>query len=965
PSGSALFDSIIVYNDALLNSAMKALGGDYERRDFDWIEQTNFPLTLFGYGEPELLVKLSFDPTRVDASRARDMLGRVHAALVAMAEQPWGSLGELSRVPTEELERVRAWNATAQPFPADRCVHELFEEQVARTPDAPAVVFREHELSYRELDQRANRVARRLLELGVGPDNTVGIFMERSLSMMVGLLGILKAGAAYVPLDPAYPRERIAIMLEDSHARVIVTTGALSARLPAHSATLLDLDERLQTEGDAHKPHSAVTGNHLAYVIFTSGSTGRPKGVMVEHRNVSNFFLGMDQRVGVGGGTWLAVTSISFDISVLELFWTLSRGFKVVIQEEGDKAGLARRATRQTPGLPRKVDFSLFYFAAEAGEASGDQYRLLIEGAKFADTHGFLAVWTPERHFHAFGGLYPNPSLTSAALATITQRVQLRAGSVVLPLHNPIRIAEEWSVVDNLSHGRVGLSFASGWHVDDFALAPGNYANRKQVTLQGIETIRKLWRGESVPVKNGNDQEIQVKILPRPVQPNPPIWLTAASSLDTFTTAGELGFNVLTNMLGQSMDDLREKLGAYRAARAKHGHEGPGHVTLMLHTFVGESVDAVRELVREPFTAYLKTSTDLVKKARWQFPAFARAGGVGGGEMAEAELTPEEENALMAHAFERYFKTNGLFGTPESCLELMTGLASVGVDEIACLIDFGVASDTVLAHLTHLHRLSELCSSSAVLSDEFSSIAEQIRRHGVTHLQCTPSLARLLLEDPDAHAALAGLQRLLLGGEALPMSLADTLTSLLEHGQLLNMYGPTETTVWSTTALVSNGTPVTIGRPFANTSIQLLDANLRSAPVGVAGELCIGGAGVTRGYLDRPELTAERFIPDAFSAPPFPPEPARLYRTGDLARFLPDGKIEFLGRLDHQVKLRGYRIELGEIESILARHTAVRQALVVVREDSPGDQRLVAYLVPDAAGAVSALPSATDQSAAG
>ena len=198
PSGSALFDSIIVYNDSLMNSAMKALGGDYERRDFDWIEQTNFPLTLFGYGEPELLVKLSFDPTRVDAvTRFGDMLGRAHAALRGdAAEQPWGSLGELSRVPLEELERVRAWNATAQPFPADRCVHELFEEQVARTPDAPAVVFREHELSYRELDQRANRVARRLLELGVGTDDTVGIFMDRSLAMMVGLLGILKSRRA-------------------------------------------------------------------------------------------------------------------------------------------------------------------------------------------------------------------------------------------------------------------------------------------------------------------------------------------------------------------------------------------------------------------------------------------------------------------------------------------------------------------------------------------------------------------------------------------------------------------------------------------------------------------------------------------------------------------------------------------------------------------------------------------------
>ena len=187
------------------------------------------------------------------------------------------------------------------------------------------------------------------------------------------------------------------------------------------------------------------------------------------------------------------------------------------------------------------MDFSLFYFAADAGERTRDRYRLLLEGAKFADTHGFAAVWTPERHFHAFGGLYPNPAVTSAAVAAVTERVEIRAGSVVLPLHNPIRVAEEWSVVDNLSNGRVGLSFASGWHANDFVLAPENFDDRRELMAAGIETIRALWRGESVPARSGDGRDIEVAMFPPPVQREPPIWITAGGSPATFEMAGRDG----------------------------------------------------------------------------------------------------------------------------------------------------------------------------------------------------------------------------------------------------------------------------------------------------------------------------------------------------------------------------------------------------------------------------------------
>ena len=212
------------------------------------------------------------------------------------------------------------------------------------------------------------------------------------------------------------------------------------------------------------------------------------------------------------------------------------------------------------------MDFSLFYFADSASAAVNDRYRLLTEGAKFADTHGFAAVWTPERHFHEFGGHYPNPAVTSAAIAAITQRVAIRAGSVVAPLHHPIRIAEEWSVVDNLSGGRAGISFASGWHAVDFVLQPDNYTRRRDILVDTVETVRALWRGEAARFVDGTGAEAAVRIYPPPVQPELPIWITSAGSAETFELAGKLGAGVLTHLLGQEIDDLARKISIYREA---------------------------------------------------------------------------------------------------------------------------------------------------------------------------------------------------------------------------------------------------------------------------------------------------------------------------------------------------------------------------------------------------------------
>ena len=883
-----------------------------------------------------------YDRAAIGEAAVRAIADRIDVMLAEGAAAPARPLAELDLLPAAERKALTTdWQDTAKPFDETHCIHEMFEAQADRTPDAVAVAFGRKSLTYRDLDQRANRVAEALRERGVGPDQLVAVSMERSLDMIVGLMGVLKAGGAYVPVDPAYPRERVSMMIEDADPRVILTQARLADQFDSRGAQILSIETLGKGVSDT-RPRSGVKPADLAYTIFTSGSTGRPKGVMVSHRNVANFFTGMDDAIGVDPGVWLAVTSISFDISVLELFWTLARGFTVVIQAESDRATLSREAEVKATRTP--MDFGLFYFAAEQG-GSSDPYKLMIEGAKFADAHDFTAVWTPERHFHEFGGLYPNPAVTTAALATITKRVALRAGSVVLPLHSPIRVAEDWAVVDQLSGGRVALSFASGWHANDFALMPQNFARRREILDESADTVKRLWRGETIQTPNGNGDMISLRTLPRPIQAQPPIWIASAGSIETFKHAGEMGWNVLTNMLGQDLADLTTKFAAYRKAWDDAGHPGRGVVTVMLHTYVCEDTEKARRLARKPFCDYLTSAYDLIKVAPSMFPAFKQPSveaGKAAGHFDASAFTAEDLEALLDYAFDRYFETAGLFGTPERALGMIEQLKSIGANEVACLIDFGLASEDVLDGLNHLDRLRRLANPAAADEDAEAaaeiSISEQIRTWGVTHLQCTPSMARMLADDPQTLASLGGLKKVLLGGEALP----DDLVAQL-HGagpvQILNMYGPTETTIWSTHAPVKRGAPITIGQPIANTTIRILDPRGRPTPVGVAGELCIGGAGVVRGYLGRPDLTAERFVADPLA------DGETIYRTGDLARYLPSGEIDFLGRLDSQVKVNGYRIELGEIETQLSRHPSVRQNVVVARTDS-GRPELVAYVIP-------------------
>ncbi|MBL0422889.1 LLM class flavin-dependent oxidoreductase [Ramlibacter sp. AW1] len=891
---------------------------------------TGSPLLLeLRAGQPGQPLELHVDARAFSNPVAQLMARHLDAWLQAFARAD-GSVrvGDLGLLPPHEAAQVDASNdGTAVAVDLSQPVHGQIVQAAAAKPDAEALRWDDQALTRGELHARSDALARVLGERGVRPGDAVGVCLERSLDLVVSVLAILKAGAAYLPLDPEYPRERLRYMVADSATRLVVCRAEQAAMLDLPPAQAVSPDAAPASPGT---PLPAVRADSTAYLIYTSGSTGQPKGVMVTHANVLNFFAGMDRRVPRDEGSrWLAVTSLSFDISVLELLWTLSRGVPVVLYSSAS-------AQAQASG----PDFSLFYFSSDESAAdTADRYRLLMEGARFADENGFAAVWTPERHFHAFGGLYPNPMVASAAIAAITRRVQIRAGSCVLPLHHPARVAEDWSLVDNLSRGRVGVSFAAGWQPNDFVLAPQNFANRKQLMLDGIDTVRRLWSGETVEFPGHDGKPVAVRTLPRPVQRQLPMWLTAASNPETFQQAGEKGCNVLTHLLGQTVEDVAQKVAVYREAWRKAGHSGQGQVTLMLHTFVGPDEEQVREIARGPMKTYLRSSVDLIRQAAWSFPTFVQRGAAAGRTplevMQEQPLTDAEMDALLDHAFSRYWNTSALIGTPERCLAMVQKLQDAGVNEIACLIDFGIATDTVLSQLHDLRRLMQLAQQPRRAP---MSVATQLARHGITHLQCTPSMATMLVADAEGRAGLSKLSALLVGGEALPLPLATQLRELVP-GKLLNMYGPTETTVWSSCAdLAQIGELVPLGEPIANTRLHVRNAWGQECPALVPGELLIGGDGVTRGYLNRPELNAERFIADERHPG------QRLYRTGDLVRRHPDGRLEFLGRLDHQVKIRGHRIELGEIENTLASQPGVREAVVIARQDTAGEAFLVGYV---------------------
>jgi natural product biosynthesis luciferase-like monooxygenase protein len=361
---------------------------------------------------------------------------------------------------------------------------------------------------------------------------------------------------------------------------------------------------------------------------------------------------------------------------------------RVMIHQEPDGRGTALRRSEQ------KLAFSVFFFAGDEAVGGSSKYDFVLKTSKFADENGFEAVWVPDRHFHRFGGLYPNPAVLGAALAMTTRNLQIRAGSVVLPARHPISVAEEWSVVDNLSRGRVGIAIASGFHPLDFVFRPENYPARKSMVLSGIKTIRQLWSGKAVEVIDGAGNKVRIEIFPKPIQSDLPLWLTSGGNPETFKAAGEIGAKVLTAMVSQDFSELAERTNLYWDSFNKYHNKGGG-VTVMLHTFIGEDEDTVYSKIRRPFLDYLRSHTEL-----------AHSFLVGTGfEKIIRTLAEDDINSLLESAFERFHTSRSLIGTKEKCTRVINDLRHIGITEIACLVDIGVEVEEALDSLALVKKL--------------------------------------------------------------------------------------------------------------------------------------------------------------------------------------------------------------------------------------------------------------------
>lgn len=340
------------------------------------------------------------------------------------------------------------------------------------------------------------------------------------------------------------------------------------------------------------------------------------------------------------------------------------------------------------------MDFSLFYFSAQAPHGK-NPYRLLWEGARFAEQAGFTAIWTPERHFSPFGAPFPSPALTSAALTMITNNIQIRAGSVVLPLHHPIRVAEEWAMLDHFSSGRIGICFASGWHAQDFVLAPANFEKRHEVMLASFHTIQQLWKGETLDFPDPQGVSAPLRIHPLPKRDQIPYWFAASGHPGTFQLAAKQKGGILTHLLNQDLPTLAGKIALYRQSLGE-SNIADRPLTLMLHTFIGHSLEAVRAIAYPPLKAYLREALQLERTRK---PS-----------QSDNDMDPHDIEAILEQAAERYY-AQGLFGTPEYCVPFVERLSQIGVQEIACLIDFGVEDQQVLDNFPHLSTLRQLCAA--------------------------------------------------------------------------------------------------------------------------------------------------------------------------------------------------------------------------------------------------------------
>ncbi|MBW4540229.1 MAG: amino acid adenylation domain-containing protein [Myxacorys chilensis ATA2-1-KO14] len=786
------------------------------------------------------------------------------------------ALRSLSETPNEVFDGP-ALNS-GSPSVRSSLVAVRFAAAAESYPQALALGWRDTRTTYNTLAQEVEGLSRLMDDAGLQLGDRVVLALPRKPVMVAAVLACLGRGYCFVPVDPITPRDRLAVILRES-APGLILTETDGPVLPS-----TDIPVRLASQAYPAQPSPPVViePESPAYLMFTSGSTGTPKGVLVSQSNLASLLAAIDVLCPPDKpAIYLALSSLSFDISLLELLWPLTHGGTVVLQE-GPETWMPSCTPATLRG--KGPDFSLFCFPP-TGAGGVEQ---VVHLAKLVDDLGFKAVWVPERHFSAIGGDFPNPSVTAAALAVSTTRLEIRAGSLTLPLHHPVRVAEDWAQIDVLSHGRAGIAFARGWDARAMILGHGEPNTRVKAFFDDIETVRRLWRGGTVVGCSGE----HLSLRPRPISPELKTWVAIASDAARWDRAAREDLGVLTHLLAQTPESLGEHIARYRAYGGR-----TDRVVLMLHAAVTEGEDEATA-VRLALRRYLDLST---AEAENDLPDL------------NPKITDRRE-LLIERSLQRFSGACGLVGEAAVCIDRARSFWNAGVGEIACLVDFDTDLDRVITSIQRLDWVRAACAAASPVEIAprriALSIAENIATFGVSHLQCTPTIAAMLLRDSATKAALTRLDTIMVGGEALSASLATALSGVTD-ARLLNMYGPTEATIWSMASDFtgfdqSRGDErVTLGQALCNTRVHILDNTGSLADIG---ELCLAGKGLALGYVGDLVRTAERFVSRAGES--------RLYRTGDRVRRLPSGELEWLGRIDRQVKVAGRRLELGEIESL-------------------------------------------------
>ena len=345
--------------------------------------------------------------------------------------------------------------------------------------------------------------------------------------------------------------------------------------------------------------------------------------------------------------------------------------------------------------ISRDVTFSFLFFSDVRKDVSdARKYEFMKDITLFADREGFEAIYIPERHFYEFGSIYANSAVMAAYLIPQTKRIRFRTAGVSLPLHHPAEVVEWWAMNDILSNGRIDLGFGTGWNKPDFIFSPDTYENRKQVCWDRIPLIQRLWRGETVVFPGPEGEQVPVTVYPRPVQKELRVWLLATQSNDSFIHAGKMGYNVFTMLYGMDLEAMGKKIALYRKARKDAGYDpATGIVSLMLHTMIHKDAQTVEKAVAGPFKKYIKSSMDVHIKAMTP------------GKEGSDEMSEDEKEKILEYAYYRYFKTGAVFGTVDDGKQVVDHAIRVGVNDIACLVDFGVDYDLVRSSMPYLKEL--------------------------------------------------------------------------------------------------------------------------------------------------------------------------------------------------------------------------------------------------------------------